>query len=473
MRLSVRSAGGLACALISLVGSATLAGAVDPGPTPRALCGPGARPEPGLQGRVSAEDVASGRATLGYWCNTELVSRFGNTGFPGGSGGYKVYRYTDTAGHECGYYDSTLLFPLNATTQGAQGANLTGVYVLDMSDPGHPVRTESLLTPAMQSPHESLSFNAERGLLAAVMGSPIFYPGVVDIYDLTKDCRHPVLRSSTPFGILGHEGNFSPDGKTFWVTSTSGNQVSAVDVSDPSLPALLWTTRDFNFHGLNVSDDGNRLYAADLGNAGLTILDTSQVQKRDPNPTVPVVSHMSWGNVSIPQNAIPVTIGGHPYVVEIDEFARGLGAGNPSSPVGAARIIDIADEKDPTVVSDLRLEVHQPGNIAAVRNDPGASFFLQGYAGHYCAVPQRVDPGVVACSMILSGMRLFDIRDPLQPKEIAYFNGPIPPTNAMGQAGSSYAMSAPVFIPERGEIWYSDGNSGFYAVRVTNGVWPF
>jgi hypothetical protein len=34
-------------------------------------------------------------------------------------------------------------------------------------------------------------------------------------------------------------------------------------------------------------------------------------------------------------------------------------------------------------------------------------------------------------------------------------------------------MSSPSFVPERGEIWYTDGLSGFYAVRVTNGRWPF
>jgi len=32
-------------------------------------------------------------------------------------------------------------------------------------------------------------------------------------------------------------------------------------------------------------------------------------------------------------------------------------------------------------------------------------------------------------------------------------------------------MSSPSFVPKRREIWYSDGLSGFYAVRLTNGVW--
>jgi hypothetical protein len=86
-------------------------------------------------------------------------------------------------------------------------------------------------------------------------------------------------------------------------------------------------------------------------------------------------------------------------------------------------------------------------------------------------VPRRTDPGIVACSFILSGMRVFDIRDPYHPKEIAYFNAPVHPP-AGGGAGSNYAMSAPAFDPQHGQIWYADGNQGFYAVQVTNGVWP-
>ena len=68
------------------------------------------------------------------------------------------------------------------------------------------------------------------------------------------------------------------------------------------------------------------------------------------------------------------------------------------------------------MISNLRLGVHQPENFDAIENDPQAGLGLQGYAGHYCNVPQRVDPGIVACSMILSGLRIFDIRDPLPPE---------------------------------------------------------
>ncbi|MGH9184245.1 MAG: LVIVD repeat-containing protein, partial [Acidimicrobiales bacterium] len=425
-------------------------------PVPRADCGPGSRPETGIQGRVSAQDHASGRAAQGFTCNTELVGSYAKPTAQGTVGGYKVERYVDASGHECAYYDTTLLFPTNLFDA------TIGVNVLDMSDPTNPTLTDTLITPAMLSPHESLVLSPERGLLAAVLGNPAFNIGIVDVYDVSQDCRHPVLKSTLlPSGILGHESGMAPDGRTFYSASPVTGTVTAVDLSNPSLPLPLWVGL-YDSHGLSISDDGNRAYLAGVG-SGLIILDTSEIQARVPNPTVREVARLKWNSMSIPQNAIPVTIDGHPYLVEIDEFGT-------LSTVGAARIIDIGDERNPRVISNLRLEVHQRENFAALGGDPGAQNSIQGYAGHYCNVPQRTDPGIVACSMILSGLRVFDIRDPYHPREIAYFNAPVGPR--IVTAASNYAMSSPAFAPERGEIWYTDGSSGFYAVRVTNGMWP-
>ena len=451
-----------------MVGEASVAGSqvtgkVYPGPTPEARCGPGSNPETGMQGRVSAQEIESGRAAEGYTCNTKELSHFGK------SGGYKVERFVDKAGNECAFYDSTLLFPKDAVEAGQER---TGVYVLDMSDPSNPVKTDVLVTPAMQSPHESMVLNQKRGLLIAVTANPVFYPGFVDVYDVTEDCRRPVLKSSLPVGGLGHESGFAPDGKTFYSASLSGEILTAVDVSNPSAPVPIWVG-EYNTHGLSISDDGNRAYLA--AQPGLRILDVSEIQNRTPNPQVTEVSTLTWPTVSTPQMTIPITIKGHPYLIEMDEFSR------DDFTTGAARIIDIANEKKPRVISNIKLEVNMTDNRRKVKGDPGAgeSFEdgLQGYAGHYCEVPRRKDPGVVACTFILSGLRLFDIRDPHKPKEIAYFNGPaVPaptaPTQGTGN-GANYAMSKPAFVPERGEIWYTDGHKGFYAVRVTNDVWPF
>jgi hypothetical protein len=437
----------------------TGSGAAGPPPVvavPRADCGLGSHPETGIQGRVSSADYADGEAARGFNCNTELVGSYTVASGMGTYGGFKVVRYVDAAGHECAYYDTTLLFPTNIFN------GTSGVNVLDMQDPTHPVLTATLLTPAMLSPHESLVLNEKRGLLVAVLGNPGAYPGAVDVYDVSGDCRHPVLRSTTPLGIFGHESGMAPDGLTFYSASPGTSTLVPIDLTNPSAPLPLSLPGIFDSHGLSISNDGNRADAAGIKD-GLIILDTSQVQSRVVNPTMPVVGRLKWTPFSIPQNAIPVTIHGHPYLVEFDEFGA-------QSSVGAGRIIDIADETKPFVVSNIRLEVHQPENFAAQAGDPGASnTALQGYAAHYCNVPQRTDPGIVACSMILSGLRVFDIHDPYKPREIAYFNAPSRPAFVIS---GNYAMSSPAFAPERQEIWYSEGRSGFYAVRLTNGVWP-
>jgi hypothetical protein len=452
----------------ALDAASTLAPAVtsaDPAPeaTPPPECGPGSRPAPGIDGRV----VGGEASAAGYTCNMVAL------GHEGKAGGYKVERYVDAAGHECAYYDTTLLFPLNAFTLSSQP---TGTAVLDVSNPAKPVRTATLLTPAMQSPHESLLLNQKRGLLAAVMGTPVTAPGFIDIYDLEPDCRHPALQSSLPVGLLGHESGWSPDGKTFYATSIGTGQITAVDVTDPRLPVIVWVG-NYASHGLTISDDGNRAYVA-LRKVGLLILDVSEIQARKPNPQVREVSRLTWKDVTIPQVALPVTIGGKPFLVEVDEFSfddsgSGRAASNGAT-VGAARIIDISDETAPRVVSNLRLAVNQPENRAAVANDPGASSSLQGYASHYCSVPRENDPGIVACSFIASGLRVFDIRDPYQPRQIAYFVAPPGSQAGTGAPGdkSDWAMSKPAFAPARDEIWYSDGNSGFYSLKVTNGAWP-
>ena len=451
--------------------------------TPKAACGPGSRPETGTQGRVSVEDHTSGRAALGYTCNTELVGSYIATPKPQGTvGGFKVFRYFDAAGHECAFYDSTLLWP----SQYANGPDgVTGVNVLGMSDHAKPVLTDTLLTPAMQSPHESLVLSKD-GLLVAVAGTAAMYPGVMDIWDASADCRHPVFKSTTPVAPFGHESGLSPDGKTFYVGSPGTPTVVPVDISDPMIPKPLGVLPYYS-HGMGISADGKRAYMACIGASGsarafsngqitqvpdpdkdraLVIVDVSEFQARKAGAQGHEISRLTWSPMSIPQNAIPFTSKGKPYLLEIDEYGQQV-------EVGAARIIDISDETKPFVVSNLRLEVHDPANFAAQSGDNAATFAGQGYAGHYCALPTQTDPAIVACSMILSGMRVFDIRDVQHPKEVAYFNAPILPREyPIPTPASNYAMSAPAFVPEKKEIWYTDTYSGFYVVKVTNGAWP-
>jgi hypothetical protein len=464
----------LAALLLLLASPGQAAGPPSSGPTPQLACDSQSLPETGTQGRVPRSEVDGGRAALGYRCNTTQVGTFGD------SGGFRVARYVDAAGHECAYYDTTLLFPTDARNNTQEGL---GVYALDMTDHAHPVHTATLSTPAMLSPHESLRINQKRGLLAADMGYPTFNPGFVDVYDVSQDCRHPVLDSSTPMGVLGHESAFSPDGTVFYVSSTGGHTLTAVDLTNPKVPSILWETTAYDAHGMSVSDDGNRLYIADIGLPGLTILDVTRVNAHQLNPAVPVVSQLTWPEVSIPQNAIPFSESGHRYLVEVDEYTSSTSKPtansipndgyDPNAKVGAARIIDIQNDRRPFVVSNLRLAVNQTSERSGdQQNDYGAKSPVQGYAGHYCNVPTEVNPTYVACSFILSGLRVFNIQNLTHPYEMAYFNAPSKPPSPtyFGLNGGNFAMSAPAFDPARNEIWYSDGFWGFFVVSLTPGA---
>ena len=438
--------------------------------TPQAPCGPGSMPETSWQGRVPAKDVADGRAAKGYTCNTQSVSHFGN------AGGFRVARYVDANSHTCAFYDST-------ATSDVPASQPAGTYVLDMADPAKPVMTTNLMTPAMTFPHESLRLNAARGLLVAGTGSAATNAGFVDVYNVKDDCRHPTLLSSLPLGITGHESGFSPDGRTFWVSATATQGITAIDLSNPSVPDIIWRTNSYGSHGIAISADGRRAYLSspccnyatavagigpDSRTGGLIILDVSKVQNRtlaSPFDELPELSRLTWPEISIPQNAIPITVTGRRYIIEFDEFSSNNVQYDPGAAVGAARVIDINDETQPKVISHIRLAVHNTQERQSEQQgDPGAGTGVSGYSSHYCAVPRLADPGILACSMILSGLRVFDIRDPFHPREVAYFNRP--------PAGGSNALSAPAFDPARGNIWYTDGASGFWNVHLTGPAWP-
>jgi hypothetical protein len=136
----------------------------------------------------------------------------------------------------------------------------------------------------------------------------------------------------------------------------------------------------------------------------------------------------------------------------------------------------------------VKLEVHLDQNAAYFNADGGPSpIFI--YDGHYCAVDRNVNPTALGCGYFESGVRVFDIRDPERPKEIAYYNPPALPNkplygssryNPLAEGapglwdGTADHCSAQVrFVPERAEIWTQCQDNEFMVLHFTNGVWPF
>jgi hypothetical protein len=432
------------------------------GPVPRADCGPGSSPETGIQGEVTREDRDSGRSQLGYRCNMELVGQYQ------GQGTTWVSQSYDT----CAYHSQA--FPSSVTSEAP------GVHVVDVSEPKNPVLATRLTSPAfLGNTWETLKVNEERQLLGGVQVGPLLGAAFFDVYDIS-DCKNPKLLNSVgtdqlsiPSNLLGHEGNWSPDGKTYWSTSLLGGQITAIDVTDPSVPRVIYTNgTGATNHGLSLSPDGNRLYLANIDPNGLVILDVSEVQSRQPAPEVREVGSVFWTDGNTGQHAIRITYGGKPYVLYVDELGS-----------GAARIIDISDETAPRVVSKLKLEIQMPD--MAERRALSAGDGVFGYDGHYCEVDRLDDPTAVACGYFESGVRVFDIRDPLAPQEVAYFNPPAQVGKAEQLAGSEHASgiiaeedlsadwcSSPPRFVAPDQLWVTCQDNGFMVLRFTNGVYP-
>jgi hypothetical protein len=479
-----------------------------------ARCGEGDTPETALQGQVPAALRAAG--FQGFNCNLQLVGRYEGEG-----GSWSSATFTDRAGRTCTYPATGA--PLTRTGE-PTGRLQPGVPVIDITDPANPIRTTSLTTVAMLGPWESLRANAPRGLLVADnawhgAGGP-----EIDLYDVSSDCRSPQLLATvpvatgtdggvtTPLTAKGHEGNISPDGLTYWIGDRGNQNYIAVDISNPTQPKAIarWDLATLGLanaviHGLSLSRDGNRAYAsvayiprsltevadpdATLKN-GFVVLDTSEVQARKPNAQIRLVSTVLYKDGAQTQHQLPIKVNGKPYLVQVDEAGSGgLGASAQVraacdvglAPFPMARIFDMRDETHPRIVSKLGLETHDPKNCDQVLPDiEGLGVFT--YGSHYCSVDNRENATALACSYFNSGIRVFDIRNPAKPKEIAYYN----PASSSAKPGSDhvafgqYRPGGPDWCASRLDFDFKKRllvthcqDYGVVVLRFGEGTWPF
>jgi len=139
------------------------------------------------------------------------------------------------------------------------------------------------------------------------------------------------------------------------------------------------------------------------------------------------------------------------------------------------------DMNDPALCARIMASPNtvNTGSLAAGQ---GNSF---GYSSHYCAVDDADNATLAACSYFSAGWRFFDIRDPANPREIAYYKPPAQGTkNLLGSqysnsiaAGYSkpadWATSKASFPKDRGvssgDIWITSQDNGFMVVRLNEG----
>jgi hypothetical protein len=441
-------------------------------------------PETGFQGQVPLADQLSGRSQLGYRKGTRLI---GSNDIRGRGNNFELAFVGNCVYVTIGYMHRLLANAVLAEkgmSPPTADLPLNGLAVIDASDEANPELLRILPPgPGSWNGWEGVWTNEARGVLA-VGGTG----KALELYDVSQDCKNPVLKSVFPLPNQHHEMRIAPDGMTVYVADLFREpEVVAVDIADLEHPKVVstWssgaTDNVKGIHALDISPDGNRAYLANFGGRenGLIVMDVSEIQARRTTPGFREVSRLTWappefflpgtvsGSVGLVAGAHAnklARIGGRSYVLNVEETAvRG------ECPWSGGRIIDVTDEAQPRQVSRFRLGVNDPANCQTVLADSAPL-----YSPHQVTVDNPDNATLAFVSWLSSGVRIFDIRDPAHPKEIAYYNPPARPeiTNPQGEywisAGWDSTPSRVWYRPETGHIWFVSAANGFQVIELVD-----
>jgi len=461
------------------------------------LCETKDLPEGAIQGDVPKADQTSGRAQKGYNCGLELL---GHTQLLQSADGQ-----TRAAGNanmawagNCAYVAGSA--GVNVAPQGKPNppAN-AGVAVISVADDGTPTFLKSLRTPGSVATSETLNaVTTPQGRSILVVGQYgndiVSDPKPMDIYEVT-DCANPQYLTTYFWPENIHNLTISQNGQYVFATLP----LQAVDISglwttpqapvkylgdiekvmagppvatgpvadvDDVLPAAVrnQTHPEDSSHEAWPSPDANTLY---IGGQTpefeiFTIVDISQWLQGKGAPRV--ISQESSRGHSVRTG----NIGGVPYVLHSEESVFGGAYGcipQEGAPfVGPAQpwLTDISDPAHPKTVVQFGLEINNPANcpeqLQAKEND----------SVHYHDVDDPTDTTFVMASMWNAGLRVFDVRNPKQPAEVAYFNpADVDPTS---NVDLDHAWGHIHYLPDKGQIWFGTADGGFWVVGIEQKV---
>lgn len=390
----------------------------------------------------------------------------------------------------CAYVSSTGgPFPLIATSKG--DTTLTGIAVIDVSDPAHP-RTVKLLRDkasgaAFEAMHAVTAPDGRKVLAAGTYsdGKNGPNPGKaawLDIYDVSN-CADPKLTAEIELPENVHSLTISPDGRHVYGTlvSIAEGGLHVIDIADMAKPHYLGkfgaTTADgrtvpFAPHEVSVSPDGRRIYAgvndskvgdlnrtvpflpptrASMGpdGGGLYIFDNSDIADGKPDPKLRLIGtaeHAGW------HSAVRARIGGVPYIVAGSELGR--------CPGTWPRFVNIADERKPFIAGEFKLAMNREENCPKLSQ---AEIDRLGFIGtppgtaalHFNDVDSATDTKLGLFNFAWAGLRIVDIRNPAKPVELAYFKP------------GDFCTGHVRYFADTGRIWALCGQSGFHVLQLS------
>jgi hypothetical protein len=463
------------------------------------LCGKNDLPEGAIQGDVPKADQDSGRAQKGYNCGLELLGH--------------TQLLKDASGNSRAAGNANMAWAGNcAYVAGSAGVNVApqgkpspppdaGVAVISVTDGGTPTFLTKLRSPGALATSETLNaITTPAGRSILVVGQYgndiVSDPKPMDVYDVT-DCTHPKLLTTYYWPENIHNLTISQNGQYVFATLP----LQAVDISglwatpptpvkylgdiqkvmdgppvgkgpaadlDDAAPAAVrsQTHPQDASHEAWPSPDANTLYVGGQTPEFeiFTILDISQWLERNPDGTPKgnprVISQESGRGHSVRT----ANIGGTPYVLHSEEsvFGGAYGClpqeGAPFAGPAQPYLTDISDPAHPKTVVEFGLAINDPKNcpeqVQAKEND----------SVHYHDVDNPTDTTFVTASMWNAGVRLFDVRNPKQPSEVAYFNpGDVDPTSSVDL---DHAWGHIRYLPEKGQLWFGTADGGFWVVRI-------
>ena len=147
-------------------------------------------------------------------------------------------------------------------------------------------------------------------------------------------------------------------------------------------------------------------------------------------------------------------------------------AENGDENLNLAGIVDIKDEKEPRLISLFPQPVPPPESGLKNFFDKSGRFgpHNQHHPNHQACLEDRDD--IAYLTYFNAGLRIYDIRDPRTPKEIAYFIPPDPKERIGTKPSRLVAQVEDVLVDRRGCIYISEKNQGIYILRLKE-IWPY
>jgi len=287
---------------------------------------------------------------------------------------------------------------------------------------------------------------------------------------------NPKLLSHYKTGAIGTHRNHWEGGRYVHLTATArgftGYIYVIIDIADPSKPVEVgrwWLPEQWAAGGAKTTKtwvalhgpaypEGDRAYLG-YGGAGLIILDIADitlpqfVSRLDVQPPL--------GSWIACHTALPLP--GRKLVLISSESIEE----NCREGLNYAGIVDIADEKNPRLISLFPLPEPPAGAPYKNFSEKGGRFGPHNF-NHAQRQPWFVDrDDRIYLTYFNAGLRVYDISDPYLPREIAYYLPPDPKERRGPLPRTLVTQSEDVVVDTRGYSYVTDKNHGLHILRCT------